>query len=213
MRMGQSDGSVNAMLRRRAIALSATEESAIYTAFDVLIPPEAAEWRWHPVRHATAIHDRELLEQATGVPTSEFVNANTSLEQHGGTIVCPAATLAIIRAACHHHPAAILGAVLTEEQEIRERCELGTSQRNPLDHRIYSTSPALEYERYRNERKPVHDLLRHWCGKPAVELHTQLVARVLTLLPQLHALGVTQGGHPPHPLYLRADTPLVEWTT
>jgi hypothetical protein len=37
------------------------------------------------------------------------------------------------------------------------------------------------------------------------------VARALALLPQLHALGVTKDGHPRHPLYLDADTPLIEW--
>jgi hypothetical protein len=28
----------------------------------------------------------------------------------------------------------------------------------------------------------------------------------------LHALGVTQDGHPRHPLYMRADSPLVPWS-
>lgn len=30
-------------------------------------------------------------------------------------------------------------------------------------------------------------------------------------VPGLHALGVTKDGHPRHPLYLRADAPLVTW--
>ena len=37
------------------------------------------------------------------------------------------------------------------------------------------------------------------------------VAQVLRLLPRLHALGVTKRGHPRHPLYLRSDSPLIEW--
>jgi len=37
------------------------------------------------------------------------------------------------------------------------------------------------------------------------------VAQALAILPQLHTLGVTKGGHPRHPLYVRADVPLVEW--
>lgn len=37
------------------------------------------------------------------------------------------------------------------------------------------------------------------------------VARVLELLPRLHALGITKSGHPRHPLYVRAEAPLVEW--
>ena len=37
------------------------------------------------------------------------------------------------------------------------------------------------------------------------------VTRALALLPRLHALGVTKNGHPRHPLYVRADAPLIEW--
>ena len=37
------------------------------------------------------------------------------------------------------------------------------------------------------------------------------VSRVLALLPRLHALGITKNGHPRHPLYVRADAPLIEW--
>lgn len=38
------------------------------------------------------------------------------------------------------------------------------------------------------------------------------VTQVVALLPELHALPVTKHGHPRHPLYLRGDAPLVEWT-
>jgi hypothetical protein len=38
------------------------------------------------------------------------------------------------------------------------------------------------------------------------------VAQALALLPPLHALGVTKDGHPQHPLYVRGDAPLIEWT-
>ncbi len=37
------------------------------------------------------------------------------------------------------------------------------------------------------------------------------VAEALALLPALHALGATKGGHPRHPLYVRADQRLIEW--
>lgn len=37
------------------------------------------------------------------------------------------------------------------------------------------------------------------------------VARALSLLPRLHALGVTKEGHPRHPLYVPSDAPLIEW--
>ncbi len=37
------------------------------------------------------------------------------------------------------------------------------------------------------------------------------VALAAQLLPRLHALGMTKDGHPRHPLYVRADAPLIEW--
>lgn len=37
------------------------------------------------------------------------------------------------------------------------------------------------------------------------------VAEALALLPRLHVLGTTKDGHSRHPLYVRADAPMVEW--
>lgn len=37
------------------------------------------------------------------------------------------------------------------------------------------------------------------------------VAEALALLPRLHVLGTTEDENPRHPLYVRADAPLVEW--
>ncbi|MFE2772275.1 DUF1643 domain-containing protein [Microbacterium resistens] len=44
--------------------------------------------------------------------------------------------------------------------------------------------------------------------------HPARVAQVLALLPgtaSLRCLGVTKGGHPRHPLYVRGDAPLIPW--
>jgi hypothetical protein len=37
------------------------------------------------------------------------------------------------------------------------------------------------------------------------------VTHVVALLPRLYSLGVTKDGHPPHPLRLPGNTPLIEW--
>ncbi len=37
------------------------------------------------------------------------------------------------------------------------------------------------------------------------------VVQAMALLPPLRALGVTKDGHPRHPLYVGAETPLIEW--
>ncbi len=38
------------------------------------------------------------------------------------------------------------------------------------------------------------------------------VERIKRELSPLYCLGTTKAGHPKHPLYLAADTPLVEWS-
>ena len=38
------------------------------------------------------------------------------------------------------------------------------------------------------------------------------VERIKRELSPLYCLGKTKGGHPKHPLYLAADTPLIDWT-
>lgn len=37
------------------------------------------------------------------------------------------------------------------------------------------------------------------------------VAHSLKLLPPLKALKITKNGHPQHPLYVKGDSPLVDW--
>jgi hypothetical protein len=37
------------------------------------------------------------------------------------------------------------------------------------------------------------------------------VVQAMALLPPLRAMGVTKDGHPRHPLYVGAETPLIEW--
>lgn len=41
--------------------------------------------------------------------------------------------------------------------------------------------------------------------------HPARVARVLEILPPLHALGLNKSGAPQHPLMIRGDAPLMAW--
>lgn len=49
-----------------------------------------------------------------------------------------------------------------------------------------------------------------WGTNPRPE-HTAELTALLTMAGPVMSLGVTQAGHPRHPLYLRRDTPLMRW--
>ncbi|NEA30758.1 hypothetical protein [Streptomyces sp. SID13031] len=57
-----------------------------------------------------------------------------------------------------------------EEMELREKSKHGGKAGD------YDTDPAWEYEWYRKYHRPIHELLRQWCGHRAATLHERLTA-------------------------------------
>lgn len=47
--------------------------------------------------------------------------------------------------------------------------------------------------------------------KPQLEIFKEREAAILALSEEWHCFGMTKTGHPKHPLYLRADTPIIPY--
>lgn len=156
--------------------LTEAEQAAVETVYGLLIPEEIAEWLWKPVRFATAIHDPAALENLIGVPIAEIASRVASFDLGGVTMLSGEGTLVIAEYACRVSPVPVLDAVTEEEKKRREASRRGGRVRSVSGRVDYDTSPELEYEHYRRYYRPVHELLRQWCGHRAITLHERLAA-------------------------------------
>jgi len=77
--------------------------------------------------------------------------------------------------ACRVTPMPVLNWVLKDEAEYRQRCKRGTTFTSPVDRQEHTSSPELEYEWYRQNRRPFASFratlvgfrkscLRRWAG-------------------------------------------------
>ena len=156
--------------------LTEAEEGATAEVFEHLIPDEIATCDWSPVRSATAVHDREGLEEAIGVGLEELLRGVEVFDLDGVLMVSPAGTLRIAEAVCGLRPSDVLTWVMAEEEDIRQKCKRGDRIRSSSGRVDTGTSPTWEYEWYLKYHKPRHELLRQWCGHRAVTFHERLVA-------------------------------------
>jgi hypothetical protein len=156
--------------------LTDPEQSAVDQVFDLLIPEEVAESAWSPVRNATCIHDGEALHKLVGVAVGDLLEQAEGFElDDGDTMLSPDGTLMIAEYACRINPMPILDWVLADENKYREKSKRG-SPAVSWDNRAYTTSPEWEYEWYLEHGRPVHELLRAWCGQRAATLQERLGA-------------------------------------
>lgn len=139
------------------------------------MPSSVATWEWNSVRFATAVHDAEALMQITGTPTAEILTDIAWFELEGVLMLSPEGTIAIAEFACRKNPMPILEWIIEQEKVKREECKRGgnliMSRREST-----TTSPEWEYELYLKYYKPLHELLRQWCGHRAVTLQERLGA-------------------------------------
>ena len=155
--------------------LTEIEESAIERVFDLLVPSSVATWEWNSVRFATAVHDAEALLQITGTPTAEIIADIAWFDLDGVLMLSPEGTAMIAELACRMNPMTILEWIIEEEKIKREQCKRG-GNRTISRRESTSTSPEWEYELYLKYYKPLHELLRQWCGHRAVTLQERLAA-------------------------------------
>ena len=151
------------------------EECGIETVFNLLVPTSVATWEWNPIKFATTVHDAEALRQFTGIATSELISSISWFELNGELVLSLEGTLLIAERACRQDPMPILEWVIQDEKVKREECKRGgfrLSNRREND----KTSPEWEYEMYLKYAKPLHELLREWCGHRPVSLQERLGA-------------------------------------
>ncbi|WP_454226251.1 hypothetical protein [Propioniciclava flava] len=84
-------------------------------------------------------------------------------------------TLAIAECACRINPMPVLDWVLEDEKDYRDKSKNGRPAVS-YDKRAYTTSPGWEYQWYLEHGRPVHELLRSWCGQRAATLQERLGA-------------------------------------
>lgn len=155
--------------------LTPAEEMAVLVVFDLLIPEETASTTLGYARHATNVENPASLERLTGQPLSSFIDSVPSFQDGDIWWLSARGSLAIAEAACRTTPAPILDWVRDQERRCREACKRGTP-RTDLDGKPYTSSPDWEYSFYLEHDRPVHELLRQWCGHRAVAFYERLEA-------------------------------------
>lgn len=155
--------------------LTETEEFAALQAFDLLISEEVAEGEWSKARYATRIHDQEALPALIGITLDDLLAQAEGFELDGDIIVSADGTLMIAEYACRLKPMPVLDWVIKDEKEYREKSKKGRPALD-LENRPYTTSPEWEYQQYLEHGRPLHELLRSWCGQRAATLQERLGA-------------------------------------
>lgn len=172
----QYDATMAGWSRLKAESIDKNESSAMWAALKLVIPSEVAELFVTPVDDALVIHDQSAVETLTGQPLSAFQAELAWIVHDGKPCLSPLASLSVVEMACRKNPTAVLDLVLAEETEAREKSKRGGTVEDWETRKPVDTSPPYEYEYYLRRKKPIHELLRQWCGYRSVTAHERLLA-------------------------------------
>lgn len=162
--------------RLSATDLDETEESAVGEVFDALIPEDVATYYDSGVRNGATVRDREALEYLMQRPINDVLDQVEWFDDDGILQLSAEGTLLIAEYACAVNPSLVLERVMTEEAERREYCKRGREY-DAVDGSGKRTSqPEWEFELYRKRYRPIHELLRSWCGHRSVTFVERLTA-------------------------------------
>ncbi|WP_063046011.1 hypothetical protein [Nocardia pseudovaccinii] len=156
--------------------LTQAEEYAIDQVFDLLVPEEVATCDLRPAKYAVEIYSREKFEELLGTPLAEITSTAASFDLDAATIFSAVGALMAAELICHHNPMPVLDWVMEEEKQQRESCKRGRSYQAHDGSGERTSDPEWEYQWYLRHDRPVHELLRQWCGHRAVTLQERLVA-------------------------------------
>ena len=154
-----------------------TEESAVGDVFDLLIPESVATYYDSSVRNGATVRDRQALERLMRRPIDARSRTQVEWFDHDEVLELSAeGTLLIAQFVCAADPAPILAQVMAEEAEVRGHCKRGRDYDAIDGSGKKTSSPEREYEWYRTRQRPVHELLRGWCGHHSVTFVERLTA-------------------------------------
>lgn len=152
------------------------EEDAIEAVYDLLLPTEVATWEWKPIRFSTAVQDKEALGSLMNASVDEIASSVESFDLDGVLMLSCEGSLLIAEDLCRTHSMRVLDKVVEEEELARQKCKRGFQRTDLIERRDVNTSPEWEYDQYLAHLKPLHDLLRQWCGHRAVTFQQRLTA-------------------------------------
>jgi hypothetical protein len=95
----------------------------------------------------------------------------------------------VAEAACCAAALPVLDWVIDEERQIREKVKRGGRRTSVVEGKEVETSPEWEYRWYRIQHRPLHELLRQWCGHRAVSFQHRLDVLVAELIDALRHAG------------------------
>lgn len=156
-------------------AMDDHEDAAVEHVFLLLIPDSVAELSWDMKIWTTRVTDHDELGKLIGIPVADVLENVDWFSEDGKTVISPEGTLRIAEYACRVNPMPVLDFVIKDENEYRERSKRGRNT-TTYDNRPTTTSPEREYSRYLEHGRPVHEMLRAWCGHRAVSLQERLAA-------------------------------------
>lgn len=160
----------------QGFVMSETEDTALYTVFRELLPESVAELIWSPVQRATTVHDQEAMERIAGMSLTALKERVVWFVEGTHCVLAPEGSMILAEAACRSNPAAILDWVVAEELEQQKLVTEGEDVTSLLDGEEYHYSPQQKYRHYLERYRPVHELLRQWCGHQGVSAQERVDA-------------------------------------
>lgn len=153
--------------------LDRIEDGAVAFVFQEIVPGSIANLGWKYSRSTAIVKDRAALAALIGVTVSEVLDELDYFEDGGAVVVSPEGTMRLAAAIAHANHKPILDWVVKDEEEYRDLCKRGGGRTGRGG---YATSPEEEYDSYLRYGRPLHELLRAWCGHRAVALQERIDA-------------------------------------
>lgn len=152
--------------------LDEIEQRAVLMVLIALIPEEVAIYDNSQARHGITVDDVRALETLMQRPMSDVLEQVEWFECDEALELSSAGTILVSEYVCSANPMKMLETVMADEAQHREHCKRGRD----CDILKEFSPPEREYAIYRKFYRPVHELVRSWCGHRLVTFVERLTA-------------------------------------